>query len=286
MRVGLACCTASSVTVRSPSASGCAHAAASSSVVSATRASPPAVSAIAVSASSSSATVPPKPRSSSSARLQQHAHVVVGQRRELDDARAAHERRVDLEERVLGRRADEHDDAVLDRVQQRVLLRLAEPVDLVDEQDRALRRQAETVGGRRDGRAQLGDAAGDRADLLEVRLRRARDDARQRRLAGAGRAVEDQREERVRLDRATQPRALADDLSLADELVERPRTHAGSKRRDGGAVVRGAVVEERAHGASVRRAQDLALEEVLVGQAPELPDDVALAVGEHDERAS
>ena len=68
----------------------------------------------------------------------------------------------------------EHDDPVLDRVQQRVLLRLAEPVDLVDEQDRALPEKAEAVGRRRDGRAQLGDAAGDRADLLEVRLRRRR----------------------------------------------------------------------------------------------------------------
>ena len=33
--------------------------------------------------------------------------------------------RVDLEERVLRRRADEHDDAILDGRQQRVLLRLA-----------------------------------------------------------------------------------------------------------------------------------------------------------------
>ena len=104
-------------------------------------------------------------------------------------------------------------------------------------------------------------------------------------LPGAGRAVEDQREERVGLDRAAQPRALARRLLLADELVERARAHARGKRRDRSAVARGAIVEEgRAPTRSVGGAQDLALEEVLVGQAPELPDDVALAVGEDDER--
>ena len=45
---------------------------------------------------------------------------------------------VDLEERVLGGRADERQRPVLDRRQERVLLRLGEAVDLVEEQDRAL----------------------------------------------------------------------------------------------------------------------------------------------------
>src|SRR6059036_2956366 len=41
-----------------------------------------------------------------------------------------------LEARVLGRRADERHDAVLDPRQERVLLRLVEAMDLVAEQDR------------------------------------------------------------------------------------------------------------------------------------------------------
>ena len=46
------------------------------------------------------------------------------------------QRRVDLEVRVLGRGPDERDEPLLDRRQQRVLLRLVEPVDLVEEEDR------------------------------------------------------------------------------------------------------------------------------------------------------
>ena len=44
---------------------------------------------------------------------------------------------VHLEVRVLGGRADERDEPVLDTRQQRVLLRLVEPVDLVEEEDGA-----------------------------------------------------------------------------------------------------------------------------------------------------
>ena len=66
------------------------------------------------------------------------------ERLEPDHRAAREERRVDLEVRVLGRRADERDEPVLDRGQQRVLLRLVEAVDLVDEEDRpqAVRRRA------------------------------------------------------------------------------------------------------------------------------------------------
>jgi len=45
----------------------------------------------------------------------------------------AHQRRIDLEVRVLGRRADEHDLAGLGGRQQEILLGLIEPVDLVNE---------------------------------------------------------------------------------------------------------------------------------------------------------
>ena len=48
---------------------------------------------------------------------------------------------------ILGRRADEHDVAGFDARQKRVLLRLVEAVDLVDEDDRApARRAAQALG--------------------------------------------------------------------------------------------------------------------------------------------
>ena len=54
-----------------------------------------------------------------------------------EDLRARQQRRVDLERRVLGGRADQHDVAGLDARQEGVLLRLVEAVDLVDEDDGA-----------------------------------------------------------------------------------------------------------------------------------------------------
>jgi len=70
--------------------------------------------------------------------VDQVAHVIVGQRSELKDARSANQRADDLEVGVLRRRADQDDRAVFDVRQQRVLLRLVEAVNLVDQQDGAL----------------------------------------------------------------------------------------------------------------------------------------------------
>ena len=53
---------------------------------------------------------------------------------EREQQRAGQQGRHDAERRVLGGRGDEHDPAVLHPGQQRVLLGLAEPVDLVEEQ--------------------------------------------------------------------------------------------------------------------------------------------------------
>ena len=69
--------------------------------------------------------------------------------------------------------------------------------------------------------AHVVDAGGDRRDLLERGARALGDDARDRRLARAGRAEEDHRRRAVLLDREPQRRALAEHVLLADELVER-----------------------------------------------------------------
>ena len=111
---------------------------------SATRASPFAYRAMPCSASSSA--VEPEVA---------EAAVTIGQRAPQDrddrrrlerledvDLRAREQRRVHLERRVLGRRADEDDVAGLDARQEGVLLRLVEAVDLVDEEDRAAAAQA------------------------------------------------------------------------------------------------------------------------------------------------
>ena len=77
---------------------------------------------------------------------------------------ARQERRVDLVVRVLGRGADEGDRPVLDVRQQRVLLALVEPMQLVDEGDGATACLAQRLR-LRDQRANVGHARGHRRQL-------------------------------------------------------------------------------------------------------------------------
>ena len=104
--------------------------------------------------------------------------------------RAGQEWRYHLEGRVLGRSADERDSAVLDVGEKRVLLRLVEAVYLVDEEDCTGIVELAPVACLGDYLAKLGHSRGHRAELDELALRGSRDYARQRRLAGAGRAPE------------------------------------------------------------------------------------------------
>ena len=84
------------------------------------------------------------------------------------------------------------------------------------------------------------------------------DDARQRRLAGARRSPEDDRLQAIALDRFAQRLAGREQLLLADELVERARTHALGERRqvDRSAGLAGRVVGEQIHQGSSRRCRD------------------------------
>ena len=68
--------------------------------------------------------------------MQQFEHIVFTERLQHIYLAAGEQRVNHFEARVLRRRADERYRAVLDRTEQAVLLRLAETVYLVDEQDR------------------------------------------------------------------------------------------------------------------------------------------------------
>ena len=119
--------------------------------------------------------------------------VIGSQRVQTEQARAAHERRVDLEERVLGRGADQDERAVLDGAQEGVLLRAVEAVDLVDEQDGALVLVPAPPAGLLDGLLHVLDAAGDGGELQEVESRLLGDEAGERGLAAARWPPEDHR---------------------------------------------------------------------------------------------
>ena len=157
--------------------------------------------------------------------------IVLRERLELEDAAAADQRLVDLEVGVLGRGADQDHRAVFDPRQQRVLLRLVEAVNFIHEEDGALAELAAAILGGGDGGADVGHAGQHGVDGDEVRPRGVGDDARQGRLAGARRPVEDHRAELVGLDRAAQQPARPHDVLLADELVQGARAHPGGERR-------------------------------------------------------
>jgi hypothetical protein len=147
-----------------------------------------------------------------------------------EDLRSREQRRVDLERRVLGGGADEHDVAGLHARQEGVLLCLVEAVDLVDEHDRAPAGAAPPVLGRGHHLFDLLDAGEHGAERHEARLRELGDHPGQRRLAGAGRTPEDDRLQHVALDGEAQRRAGRQDVFLADDVVERAGTHALGER--------------------------------------------------------
>ena len=148
---------------------------ASSRIESAERASPPARRAISASTSGASGAT------SSAAAAAPHDldELVLGERLELEDLHPREQRRVELEVRVLGRRADQRHEALLDAGQERVLLGLVEAVDLVEEEDRAPPARAEPLARAREHLAHVRDGRGDGGELLELGAgRRARRSAR------------------------------------------------------------------------------------------------------------
>ncbi len=171
------------------------------------------------------------------------------ERDELDHGAAREERRVHLEVRVLGRRADQRDEAVLDRVQHRVLLRLVEAVDLVDEEDRAAAVSSQPVPCARHHRADIVHPRGHGRQLLEGGSGRLRDDARERGLPDARRAVDDERGQAVLGDSEPKRGALTEYVLLAHQLVECARPKPRRQRRVRGLQLLRGVGEEVSHAA-------------------------------------
>jgi hypothetical protein len=104
---------------------------------------------------------------------------------------AREQRGVHLERGVLRRRTDQGDVPGFDARKERVLLRLVEAVDFVDEYDRSPAAGTAAQLRSRHHLLDFLDAHKHRAELDELRLCHVRDDSRQRRLARAGRSPED-----------------------------------------------------------------------------------------------
>ena len=88
------------------------------------------------------------------------------------------------------------------------------------------------------------DAGEHGAEGDELGLGQVGDQARQRRLAGARRSPQDDRLQQVAIDHLAQRPAGRDHIVLADDLVERARTHALGQRHGLGVDGRRRVVEQ------------------------------------------
>ncbi len=142
----------------------------------------------------------------------EHEHLAAGE-----------QRAVELETGVLGGGADEDDGAVLDVGQEAVLLGAVEPVDLVDEQERALAHLAPLLRGRED-LPQVGDAGEHGRERFEREVGLLGEQARDGGLAAAGRAPQDRGDRFAAPDHAAERRVGGQQVVLADDLGERTRT--------------------------------------------------------------
>ena len=141
------------------------------------------------------------------------------QRRQRIDLRPRQQCRDHLERRILRGRADQDDVAVFHVGQKGVLLRLVEPVNLIDEHNRAPAGPATPLGVRHYC-LDLFDTAQHRAEWHEISPRELRNQPRQRRLADAGRSPQNHRCKLIPLHLSAQRFSGPEDMLLADVLVE------------------------------------------------------------------
>ena len=146
--------------------------------------------------------------------------------------RSAQERRIQLERRILGGRADQSDGAVLDIGQEAVLLRAIEAVDFVHEQQCALAgpRMLLRLG---EHLLEIGHTREHRRDRHETQPDRIGEQPRDRRLAGAGRAPQDDRRQFAGRDHSPDRALGSGDVILPDNLGQRSRAQPIGKRRIG-----------------------------------------------------
>ena len=136
-------------------------------------------------------------------------------------------------ERVLGGGADEGHPPVLHGGQQRVLLGLAEPVYLVDEEQRLPAGHAEFAPRVLHRGPDVLDPGGHRGQLHETPPGDLGDDVGERRLAGSRRPPQDEGHRRVVVGQLAERRAVPGQVLLPDDLVQGARAHPHRERRGG-----------------------------------------------------
>ena len=137
--------------------------------------------------------------------LDKHGDILVLQVLKLYHAPARQQCGVDLEVRILCRSANHNDSTVLNCMQQGILLRLREAVNLIDEQDGAAVVRIQACLGLVNHATQVLHSARHGADLDKLALGMVGDNVGQRRLTRTGRPVQNHARKHIVLDRGTQP---------------------------------------------------------------------------------
>ena len=158
-----------------------------------------------------------------------HRPIIQGIQREHPTA--GKQRGVDLKRRVFGGSPDESDRAVLNIGQNDILLRLVETMDLVHKQDGRLPVQRLPFPRPGHRLPQVRHARRHCAHRLKMRLRRGRNQPRQRRLPRTGRPPEQYRRHPVGRNRPPQRPVRPQNMLLSHKLGERRRPHPFRQRR-------------------------------------------------------
>ena len=158
--------------------------------------------------------------------VEQFLQVGILQRLEDVDLTAAQQRGDYLERGVFRSGADQRDDPLLDGPEQRILLRLVEAVDLVDEEERGLLVEEPLLAGRLDHLADLLDARRDGRKGEERTVELRGDDPRQRGLPDSGRPPENERGDVSRLEEFAENALRTHEMFLPDVLIEGLRAQA------------------------------------------------------------
>jgi hypothetical protein len=162
--------------------------------------------------------------------IDESTQVMSRERLETKESGPAAQRCVDFEERVLRGGTDEHDGAVLDGRQQRILLGLVEAMDLVDEHDGPPAVLTEVVLGRGRDLANVLHSRRDGGEAHEPGPRGGGDHFGESGLARSRWTPQDHRGEPIVLDERAQRCTTGDEMLLAHHVVERTRSQT---RREG-----------------------------------------------------
>jgi hypothetical protein len=164
--------------------------------------------------------------------LEQLVQIGYFQRLQHIDLTAGEEGANHLERGIFRGRPDQDEGAVFHRSEQGILLRFAEPVDFVDEQDGGVRLGIEkpVVLGFLDDFPHVLDARTYCTQCIERTLQLVGDDARQGRLAHAWRPPQDKGGDVAGIDHLAQDRTLSDQVFLTDVIVQFPGTEPFCQR--------------------------------------------------------